>query len=409
VRGDGRLYKHPSSKFWWCAFYLRGKQIRQSTGEANEKEAKKFLKRKIREIENDKEGIKRFSYPQQERVTVNEILDDLVEYYKRGGEKGIPREVPPQMTSHLKPLREFFGTLRAMQVGSRDVEAFKSQLKAEKKANATVNRSLQLLSQAYSYAVTSDPPKLNRAPKIGRYSEKGNQRKGKFSPAEAKAIFDSLPSYMADVAEFAYETGHRSGEIRQLRWSYLEPDVIRIPGSITKNGEEEQIALTEEIEEILARRKSDRRPVCDLIFHHDGAPIVDYRKCWYSACVCLGLGAYYCRDCRDAQGRYTSKLNVDKKCSVCGKSWGENPKYIGRIFHDFRRSAAHEVWKAGSSVDDCMKITGHKTSSMFKRYADLFSDEEKSAQQRAVQSKRREWKKAQADTVVAMPKRAAIQ
>ena len=25
VRGDGRLYKHPSSKFWWCAFYLRGK------------------------------------------------------------------------------------------------------------------------------------------------------------------------------------------------------------------------------------------------------------------------------------------------------------------------------------------------------------------------------------------------
>jgi hypothetical protein len=46
---------------------------------------------------------------------------------------------------------------------------------------------------------------------------------------------------------------------------------------------------------------------------------------------------------------------------------------------------------------------------MFKRYADLFSDEEKSAQQRAVQSKRREWKKAQVNTVVAMPKRAAIQ
>src|ERR1700723_2998855 len=155
---------------------------------------------------------------------------------------------------------------------------------------------------------------------------------------------------------------HRSGEIRQLRWSYLEPDVIRIPGSITKNGEEEQIALTEEIEEILARRRSDRRPVCDLIFHHDGEPIVDYRKCWYSACVCLGLGAYYCRDCRDAQGRHTSKLNVDKRCSVCGKWWGENPKYIGRIFHDFRRSAAPEVWKAGSSVDDCMKITGPKTS-----------------------------------------------
>lgn len=120
-------------------------------------------------------------------------------------------------------------------------------------------------------------------------------------------------------------------------------------------------------------------------------------------------GAYYCRDCRDAQGRYTSKLNVDKKCFACGKSWRKNPKYIGRIFHDFRRSAAHEAWKAGSSVEDCMKITGHKTASMFKRYADLFSDEEKRAQQLAVQSKRREWKKAQAGNVVVAPRRAALQ
>ena len=148
-----------------------------------------------------------------------------------------------------------------------------------------------MLSQAYSYAVTSDRPKLNRAPKIERYSEKGNQRKGKFSPAEAEAIFNSLPSYLADVASFAYETGHRSGEIRQLQWPHLKPNVNRIPASITKNGEEQQIALTEEIEEILARRKSDRRPGCDLILHHDGAPIVDYRKRWYSACVCLGLAA----------------------------------------------------------------------------------------------------------------------
>ena len=56
-----------------------------------------------------------------------------------------------------------------------------------------------------------------------------------------------------------------------------------------------------------------------------------------------------------------------------------------------------------------MKITGHKTSSMFKRYADLFSDEEKRAQQRAVQSKRREWKKAQAENVITTSKRTAVQ
>ena len=56
-----------------------------------------------------------------------------------------------------------------------------------------------------------------------------------------------------------------------------------------------------------------------------------------------------------------------------------------------------------------MKITGHKTSSMFKRYADLFSDEEQRAQQHAVQNRRRERKKAQAATVVTIPTRTAIQ
>src|SRR5215471_12534114 len=114
-RGEGRLYRQKDTRFWFCAYYLRGKQIRQSTGETDEKRALNFLKRKIREVENDKDGIKRFTNPRQEKVSVNEILNDLVEHYKRGGKKGIPREVPPQMTSHLRPLREFFCELRAVQ------------------------------------------------------------------------------------------------------------------------------------------------------------------------------------------------------------------------------------------------------------------------------------------------------
>jgi integrase len=74
----------------------------------------------------------------------------------------------------------------------------------------------------------------------------------------------------------------------------------------------------------------------------------------------------------------------------------EVPKYIGKLFHDFRRTVAYESWKSNSSIDDCMKLTGHKTASMFKRYADLFSEEEEPSRQRAVQDKRREWKQAQA-------------
>ena len=191
-----------------------------------------------------------------------------------------------------------------------------------------------------------------------------------------------------------------------MRWNYLKDDGIDVPGAITKNREDRTIALTEELEEILDRRRKDARPGCDLIFHNDGEAIVDYRKCWHTACVTNGLGAYYCRECRAAEGGYQSKLDAEKKCPRCGRKWVDNPKYIGKLFHDYRRSAAHEAWKAGSSMEDCKRLTGHKSDSMFRRYADLFSKDEERAIQRQVQDRRREWRKAQAANVVAMPKRS---
>jgi len=72
----------------------------------------------------------------------------------------------------------------------------------------------------------------------------------------------------------------------------------------------------------------------------------------------------------------------------------EVPKYEGRIKHDFRRSAAHEMWRARSTVDEFMEVTGHATAAMFKRYADLFSEDERRTTQRKVQERRRLWRGA---------------
>ena len=270
MRGDGRIFKRPGSSLWWCAYYLRGKQYRQSTDETDEKRAVKFLQKKLKEVHADQIGARHFIGPQQERITLNEILDDLVEHYKRGGRRGIPREVSPQMQSHLKHLRDYFGPCRAMHIGSKDVERFTVHLKEQKKANATINRSLQLLTQAYRYAVSTDPPKLSRIVRIEKLDESGNRRKGKFSPAEAEAVASSLPPYMTDVARYAYETGSRVGEILHLRWSYRQGNALVIPGKITKSRDQRIMAITPEIQANLDRREKAKVPGCDLIFHNEG-------------------------------------------------------------------------------------------------------------------------------------------
>jgi integrase len=67
------------------------------------------------------------------------------------------------------------------------------------------------------------------------------------------------------------------------------------------------------------------------VFHHDGKPIGDFRKSWAMACRAAGVD--------------------------------------GKLFHDFRRTAARNMIRAGVPQSVARRLTGHRTDSMFERYA----------------------------------------
>ena len=54
------------------------------------------------------------------------------------------------------------------------------------------------------------------------------------------------------------------------------------------------------------------------------------------------------------------------------KAWAtacDKVQVPGRILHDFRRTAVRNLERAGVSRSVAMKLTGHKTESIYRRYA----------------------------------------
>jgi hypothetical protein len=88
TRGDGRIFTRKGSSHLWCAYYLRGKEYRESTETADPDKAAKFLKHRLKEVGADQVGKASFVGPQQERMKVCKLLDALEEDYKLRGKDG---------------------------------------------------------------------------------------------------------------------------------------------------------------------------------------------------------------------------------------------------------------------------------------------------------------------------------
>lgn len=333
MRGTGRVFKRTNSAFWWIAYCHRGKEIRESSGSLDRKDAEKLLKQRLKEIGADSLGLKAFVGPQQDRLTVGELLDALEADLRLREVRSFSR-----ILSHLRQVRSYFGDWKAVQVTPEAVDRYIESRLAEEMAPATVNRETGLLAQAFRLAV--ERRRLSTAPKIRKLSERGNARQGFFEKADFEAVADRLPDYLRGFAWFGYLSGWRKGEIRSLAWADVDMGggVIRLRAEHSKNGEGRVLTLQGELGGIIRRQWEARQYKCPdgtvafslCVFHRDGSPIGDIRKAWASAC-------------KDA-------------------------KVEGRLFHDLRRTAVRNMVRAGVPERVSMSISGHKTRAIFDRY-----------------------------------------
>jgi hypothetical protein len=188
--------------------------------------------------------------------------------------------------------------------------------------------------------------------------KENNTRKGFFEYPQYVALRDACPNFFRPVATFGFYIPWREENILELEWLRVDTInwVIRVDVGDTKNEEGNEIVLDGVLLEMIKAQYEKRiitkadgtTEICPYVFHrNDGRPITkDIRKIWRKACIEAGLG---------------KMVEVEKH----GK---KRVVYVGKYFHDLRRTAIRDHVRSGVPERVVMTISGHKTRSVFDRY-----------------------------------------
>ncbi|MDA0328838.1 MAG: site-specific integrase [Gemmatimonadetes bacterium] len=322
---------------WWIDYSFRGKRYRESSESEKKKDATDLLRKRMAEV-----GSGTLIGPTEEKVTFEDLADMIETDYTVNGRRSGGR-----LKTSLTHLRGVFGTSRAIDITSDRVNRYIAARQKEGAANASIQKELAALKRAFNLAVQAR--RLSTRPYIPGVKV-DNARQGFFEWAELEKVVAELPEALRPVVRFAALTGWRKAECLSLQWSQVDFKAGEVRLWTSKNDEGRSFpfrslppleALLEEQRERTRALERDAGEIITHVFHRhhrtkEGRvawvrPIRTFQKAWDEACDRAGL--------------------------------------TGWLFHDLRRTAVRGLERAGVPRSVAMKLTGHKTEAVYRRYA----------------------------------------
>ena len=242
----------------------------------------------------------------------------------------------------LVQLDAFYKGRSLTSICTDDVYAFIQQRRSEDDAgNAIINRSNALLRHMLNLAHERGIKgvKLHEVPHIPMLPEPP-AREGFLEAQRFNELKQAMPERLRPFLHYLYFTGCRTGAAKKIEWSQILFDgkhvEVLLRAIQMKNKRRITLALPEEIGEAL--RSVPLRKRAGAVFC-----ATNFTKAFKAACVATGLGAW-----RDPKNH--------------------DAGYDGLQPHDLRRSGVRNMRKANVAEDVAMKVSDHKTRSMFTRY-----------------------------------------
>jgi len=318
MRGFGNVYRRKGTRYYWIRYSVHGKPQYESSKSTKKSDAARLLKKRLEEAQWLAEAPK--------RMTMSDLLRECADDVELRGLRSV------DVTKRAcVVVGEHIGTFPIKDVTTATLKRLQKQLRDDGYAPATVNRLVTTVYGALKLAVTNgyipsmpQSPGQLRAPK---------PRQGFLEQDDYLAIHAELPDWGRDVFEMFYRTGWRRNEVLWLTWGEVDLDehVIRLDPDRDKNGETRTWPIKFFLDELMERRAKARVLGLSYVFHRDGNKI--------------GITGW--------------RNHFIKACKAAGRS---------ALTHDCRRTAARALERAGVPRNVAMKLIGHKTEEMYKRY-----------------------------------------
>ena len=322
--GKGHVYLR--GKRWWIHYWADGVLHRESSGSRSRRAADQLLAQRIALLRPD---------PGTANVLLGELLDALIADYDLNKRPSIRR-----LRISIAHLRDHFGDPLARSIDANAVIDYATARARAGIGNGTINVELGTLRHACRLGQQRD--RITKVPRISLLKPPA-PRAGFVDREQLDRILAELPAEMRPLVLVAFITGWRlRSELVTRLWRHVEfgdGGWLSLDPGEGKTGQARTFPFTQELRSILEAqrdradeiaRHTGRRPQT-VFFSASGRPLRAIRAAWLKAVAAAGCP-------------------------------GLRP-------HDLRRSAVREFERAGVPRSTSMKFTGHRSQSMFDRYA----------------------------------------
>ena len=260
-------------------------------------------------------------------------VENLVEFF---GDKALGAITPEDVTAYRAQRRRFSRVKCVKCAGWISTQVCKScgwrrtdvgvQVSIQ-----TVNHDHMTLTHMFNVAkspqfrlVTDNP--ASHVPKPNPQ----NERDRIASPEEWDRLKATLAPHLRRLLTVAYDVGPRKGELLGLEWSDVDMRRKEFTLRHTKNGEVRTVPMTPAVYQVFTELWKERRLDTDRVFLYKDEPIQRIGTAFKAACRRAGI----------------TNLRI----------------------HDFRHTASTNLRRAGVDTATAMKIVGHKSDRMHRRY-----------------------------------------